>query len=181
MNKIVAVVGMCGSGKTVATDILEKKGFKRIYFGQATMDIINSRGLTRTPEVEKQIREELRATGDMGIYAKLYLPKIREAFSKGNVVIESLYSWSEYKIINDEFKDNFIVLSIMANKNLRYNRLANRKIRPFNLVQAKERDYSEIENLEKGGPICIADYYITNNGNKHQFIKEVKEFIKSIK
>ena len=37
MNKIIAVVGMCGSGKSVAVEEFEKRGYKKIYFGAATM------------------------------------------------------------------------------------------------------------------------------------------------
>ena len=33
MNKLIAVVGMTGSGKSVITDYLEKNGFKKVYFG----------------------------------------------------------------------------------------------------------------------------------------------------
>ena len=29
MNKIIAIVGMCGSGKSVACDLLEKRGYKK--------------------------------------------------------------------------------------------------------------------------------------------------------
>ena len=29
MNKIVAVVGMCGSGKSVATELFEKYGYQK--------------------------------------------------------------------------------------------------------------------------------------------------------
>lgn len=30
MNKLIAVVGMAGSGKSIATDYLEKKGWTKI-------------------------------------------------------------------------------------------------------------------------------------------------------
>ena len=36
MNKIIAVVGMCGSGKSIATEILEKEGWHKVYFGGVT-------------------------------------------------------------------------------------------------------------------------------------------------
>ena len=32
MNKIIAIVGMCGSGKSVASDYLESIGYKKVYF-----------------------------------------------------------------------------------------------------------------------------------------------------
>ena len=38
MNKIIAIVGMCGSGKSVASDYLEKTlNYKKVYFGGVTM------------------------------------------------------------------------------------------------------------------------------------------------
>lgn len=33
MNKIIAIVGMCGSGKSIASDILEKKDTKKFTLG----------------------------------------------------------------------------------------------------------------------------------------------------
>ena len=44
---------------------------------------------------------------------------------------------------------------------------------------SRSRDYSEIENIEKGGPIGIADHYILNNGTIKDFQKEVIEYIES--
>ena len=41
MNKIIAIVGMCGSGKSIASDYYEKKGFEKIYFGGVTLDKLN--------------------------------------------------------------------------------------------------------------------------------------------
>ena len=38
MNKIIAIVGMCGSGKSIASDYYEKQGFEKIYFGGVTLD-----------------------------------------------------------------------------------------------------------------------------------------------
>ena len=38
MNKVIAIVGMCGSGKSIASDILEKKGYEKVYFGGVTLD-----------------------------------------------------------------------------------------------------------------------------------------------
>lgn len=32
-------------------------------------------------------------------------------------------------------------------------------------VEASERDWHEIEFLEKGGPIAIADHYVINDGD----------------
>lgn len=59
-RKIVAVVGMCGSGKSVVSDFLVKKGYKFLRFGQITLDDVKRRGLAPTEENEKGIREGFR-------------------------------------------------------------------------------------------------------------------------
>lgn len=179
-NKIIAVVGMCGSGKSVAVEEFEKRGWQKIYFGEATFIKMKELGLEINEENERKAREMLRATGDKGIYAKVFLPKIREAHKKGNVVIESLYAWSEYKIIKEEFGDDFEVLCIATDAPLRRKRLETRDFRPMDKETSRSRDYAEIENIEKGGPIGIADHYILNNGSEESFKNEVIEYIESI-
>jgi hypothetical protein len=41
--------------------------------------------------------------------------------------------------------------------------MAKRPERPMTPQQVDERDWTEIENLEKGGPIAIADYFVHND------------------
>ena len=176
-NKIVAVVGMCGSGKSVITDLLIQDGFQRVYFGDVTFDEMKRRGLELNWDNEKMIREEFRATGDMGIYAKLNAPKIAELYKNGNVVVESLYSWSEYKYLKEIYKDNFILLSLVTNASVREERLAVREYRGMTKQDVHIRDYSEIENLEKGGPIARADYYLLNNGSMEELKAQYNEFM----
>ena len=38
MNKIVAVIGMCGSGKSEAVKYFEVNGYEKVYFGEVVMD-----------------------------------------------------------------------------------------------------------------------------------------------
>ena len=75
------------------------------------------------------------------------------------------YSFTEYKILKELYPENFIVVAIHSDKALRYERLAQRKFRPLTKTEVDRRDYTEIENIEKGGPIAIADYHILNNGD----------------
>ena len=103
MNKIIAIVGMCGSGKSVACDILEEKGYKKVYFGGVTMDKLKEENLSVTPENEKMMREKLRSSLGMGAYAIILLPKIKELAETHNVVLDGLYSWEELKIIKEVF------------------------------------------------------------------------------
>jgi dephospho-CoA kinase len=63
---------------------------------------------------------------------------------------------------------------------LRRKRLAERPVRPFNAQEAAERDKTEIENLEKGGPIAIADYYIDNSGSIKEFHEKFAKLCQEI-
>ena len=57
------------------------------------------------------------------------------------------------------------MVAVVTQKSLRYKRVAKRAERPFNSTEIRERDRSEVENLEKGGPIAMADYYLLNDGS----------------
>ena len=180
MNKIVAIVGMCGSGKGVATDILENMGWVKIYFGGVTYKKMAEAGIERTPDSERVFRENLRKEYGPECYAKLLLPDIKEAIKNNNVVLDGLYSWDEYKYLENELGDNLKLICVVTDKNIRYERIGKRPERPFNREKAIERDLSEIENLSKGGPISYADYYIFNNGTLENYKERLNEILKEI-
>ena len=180
MNKIVAIVGMCGSGKSVASDILVEKGWKKVYFGGVTMEKLQEEGLEVNPANEKMMRERLRAELGMGAYAKVLLPRIKKYALEGNTVLDGVYSWDELKILREELKDELIVVAIVADRKLRYNRLSIRQYRPLTYEEALNRDLSEIENISKAGPIAHADYYILNNGTVEEYIERLDEILNSI-
>lgn len=179
MNKIVAVVGMCGSGKSIASEYYENLGYQKVYFGGVTLMKLKEEGLEVNPDNERMMRERLRKEYGMGAYAYLLLPMIEELSKEGNVVLDGLYSWDELKILKDKFPD-MVVLSIVVNKKERYSRLIDREIRPLTNEEANKRDITEIENLAKGGPIAFADYYILNNGNIDEYKKDLDKITKLI-
>lgn len=180
MNQIIAIVGMAGSGKSVASSYLEKKGYERIHFGNIIIDQLKENKMDITPKNEKIIREKLRKDGGMGVLAELLLPIIREKVKSSNVVLDSLYSWEEFLILQREFHEHLYLVGILADKEMRYKRMKNRSVRPFTYQEAKERDVSEIENLTKGGVIAFSDYYIYNSGNLEAYYERLDEIINKI-
>ena len=177
MKKIVAIVGMCGSGKSVASDYLVEKGWNKIYFGGVTMDELKKNNLEVNPENERMMREKLRREYGMAAYAILLLPKIRNSIEEHDTVLDGLYSWDELVILRQEFGDDLKVIAVTADRTIRYNRLTTREVRPLTNEEALKRDVAEIENLAKGGPIALADYYILNNGTKEEYIERLEEII----
>ena len=178
MGKIIAIVGMCGSGKSIASAKLEELGYKKVYFGGVTMEKLQKSGLEVTPENEKMMREKLRNDLGMGAYAIVLLPKIKELSLNNNVVLDGLYSWDELMILNKEFE--LTTIAVVADKDLRYERLSKRIERPFNKTEAIRRDITEIENIAKAGPIAYADFYIFNNGTIEDFHNRLDEILKEI-
>ncbi len=180
MKKLLAIVGMCGSGKSIASDYLVENGWNKVYFGGVTMEKLKENNLEINPVNERMMREKLRKEYGMAAYAILLLPKIKASIMEKDTVLDGLYSWDEYKVLKDEFGDNLKVLAITADRDLRYSRLAVREFRPLTVNEANERDITEIENLAKGGPIAISDYYILNNGDIDAYITDLKNIIEKM-
>ena len=177
---IVAVVGMCGSGKSLVTGHLNGKGWNVIHFGSITMRELEKRGLPKNETNERSVREELRSKYGVGAYAVLSLPLILESQKNGLTVIDGLYSWTEYRMLKKEFGERLYIVAVIADRKLRYERLSVRCVRPLTQQEAEHRDFAEIENLEKGGPIAIADFFINNNGSPEKLFINVDEIIDKI-
>lgn len=109
-----------------------------------------TRGYEVTPENERIVREDLRAQRGLAAIAKIALPEIESCLSSNqSVVIDGMYSFSEYKLLKAHFQDTLVVVAVHASKPLRYQRLATRKIRPLTKEEVDRRDYAEIEHIEK--------------------------------
>jgi hypothetical protein cdivTM7_00519 len=165
--KIIAVVGMSGSGKSVVVDYLTEKGFPKVYFGGMIYKEMKRRGIeiTSDGESEKQFREMIRETEGKDWVVKQVIEETINLINAGQkrIVLDGLYSWTEYKILKKEFPGQLTVLAVVVPKALRHFRVGKRPERPFNTKEIQERDRSEVENLEKGGPIAMADYYVLND------------------
>lgn len=168
---------MCGSGKSEAVKFFVDSGYKRVYFGEVVMNEMKRLGLEVNEANERATRENLRKEFGMGAMAVKSLPVIEEFMKHSNVVIESLYSWEEFKILKDKFGEAFKLITIYTTKDLRYERLLKRPFRPLTNEESKSRDLSEIEKLDKGGPIAYTDYLIINDGSLDEMNEELKKYV----
>lgn len=182
--KILAIVGMSGSGKSVVVDALTEKGYPKVYFGGMIYKEMEKRGIERTEdgESEKKFREEIREKEGKDWVVNQVIAETKDLISAGQkrIILDGVYSWTEYKILKHEFPTNLTFVAIVVDKKLRYARVAKRPDRAFDTQAIRERDRSEIENLEKGGPISAADYYILNNGSIDDVKARLDEILKEI-
>ncbi len=79
-----------------------------------------------------------------------------------------------------EFPGELTVIAVVSPKHLRKSRLAQRPERPLTSAEVDERDWSEIENIEKGGPIAIADYYLSNDGTVEALQTQIDDVLQRI-
>ncbi len=175
--KVVSIVGMAGAGKSEVANLFQENGFTKIRFGDVTDEEIRKRGLLLNEESERYIREFLRQEQGMAAYAKLNLPKIDSALKYSDVVIDGLYSWEEYTFLKASYGEDFYVVAVWASPRTRYARLTSRLDRPLTLGEAASRDRTEIENINKGGPIAMADLTIINELSLADLRKEVERII----
>ena len=178
--KVIALVGMAGAGKSEVARQFEKNGYTRIRFGDITDLEVKKRGLPLNEANERQVREQLRKEHGMAAYAKLNLPRIDEALQKSNVVVDGLYSWEDFVLLKDYYGDKLCLVAVSTSPGTRYSRLAVRQVRPLTGKEAAERDRTEIENINKGGPIALADFTITNESSLKELQEQTQRIIERL-
>jgi dephospho-CoA kinase len=165
--KILAFVGLPGAGKSAAVDYFTDKGYPKVYFGGVVFQAMRDEGIEITPHSEKAFRTSFRERYGKDVVVKSIIEQIHNLADAGqhHIIADGLYTWTEYKALQHAFPGSLTVVAVVAPRHVRYHRLAQRPIRPFTAQQSYDRDVHEIENLEKGGPIAIADHYVINDGS----------------
>jgi dephospho-CoA kinase len=176
---LIALVGMPGAGKSVAASFFLSKGIPVLRFGDQTDIGLKEHNLPRNEKNERWYREKLRAELGMAAMAIKIVPRITEAAkTSSTIVLDGLYSWEEYLYLKKQYPQ-LLLLCVYAPASVRYARLGTRSVRPLTVDEAAGRDVAELENLNKGGPIAMADYLIANTGTEADFQKELEQFYRT--
>jgi dephospho-CoA kinase len=181
---LIAFVGMLGSGKgTCTTYLAETKHWPVIHFGNMMYEEVERRGLDIVKD-EKAVREDMRRQDGPAVLAKRVAARAEEFIKDGKetIVLDGLYSWSEYKYLEERFGEQLVTIAVTAPKKLRRQRALERKDprRTYTYDQLVAREIGELENLEKGGPIAYADYTLTNTKNPPALFAELEAVLQDI-
>ena len=181
-TQIVAFVGMPGSGKSTAVDYLTEKGHPKVYFGGVVLAAVKEAGLDINPENEKFIRNKLRAEEGDDFIAKRIIAQINDLIKAGQhrIIADGLYSWTEYKALKHAFPGELSLIAVLAPRHIRHHRLSTRPERPLTAEEARTRAWNEIEMLNKGGPIAMADHFIINDHDIEAFDTNLDTILKEI-
>jgi len=180
--KIIAFVGLTGSGKTAAVEYLTEKGYPKVYFGGIIYAAMEKAGIPIGEENEKTFRVEIREREGEDFIVREIITQIHGLIDAGQkrIIADGIYSWDEYKTMKQEFHSELDVVAIITPKHLRYHRLLSRTERPQTQAISIERDHKEIETLDKGGPIAMADYFVINDGDIEKLHRDIDAIISDI-
>ncbi len=180
--KIIAFVGLAGSGKTAAGDYIVAKGYPKVNFGKIIWNALDAADLEHSEKNAKIIREVVRQKNGKDYLVKQIIPEVHNLINSGqrHIIVDGIYSWTEYKAMKSEFPGELTVVAIVAPRKVRHRRLLTRPVHPYSQFEADQRDWAEIENLEKGGPIAIADHYIMNDGSLEELHAKVDQLLNKI-
>lgn len=180
--KIIAFVGLAGSGRSAATDYLAEKGFPKVNFRGIIITALKEAGLEPTIENEKMMRDKLRREEGNDVVVNRVVEQIRSLIDAGQhrIIVDGLGGWLAYKILKHQFPGELTTVAIVAPRHLRHHRLVNRLEAPMTEHEADERDYDEIENLNKGGVVVISDYFIQNTGSLEEFHTSIDRVLQEI-
>jgi dephospho-CoA kinase len=181
--KLVAFVGLPGAGKSSAVEYLTEKGYPKVYFGGIIYQAMNDAGIEITWESQQTFREEIREREGKDFVVKRVIKQIHDLIGAGqhHIVLDGLYTWTEYKLLKHEFPGELTVVAVVAPRHLRHHRLTERAERPMTVKEAADRDWEEIEHLEKGGPIAIADHYIINDSDLEHLHEQIDTELEHIR
>jgi len=174
--KVIGVVGLPGSGKSLFFDMAQEKGAIVANMG----DIIREKAAERGEDTGTTARK-LREEQGQYIVAKLTILKIKEFLEKNpqaNVIlVEGIRSPYEIEMFDENF-DNFTTVSIYASPKTRFERvtLRNREDDSNIYEDFKERDQRELD-FGIGEVIATADYLISNETDFETYKKEVTEYL----
>lgn len=180
IGTLIAIVGMPGSGKSVAADFFRSKGIPVLRFGDQTDIGLAEHNLPRNEKNERWYRELVRKELGMAAMAIKIEPRIEKAaLESKHIVLDGLYSWEEYKYLKEKYP-MLSLLCIYASPKVRHQRLATRIVRPLSATDAAARDVAEIENLNKGGPIAVADVLVSNESSEEAYLKQLSVVYKNL-
>ncbi len=180
--KIVAFVGMAGAGKTTAVQYVTEKGYPKVYGGGIFYEMMKEAGIEMTQENEKEFRTKMHDKGGQDLIVNKFIQQIKALIDAGQhrIVTDSNYSWEEYKTVMHEFHGELHVIAVVAPKHIRHHRLTSRAERPLTENESNDRDWREIEDLQSGGMIAIADHYIINDGDLDNLYQQIDKTLNDI-
>lgn len=176
--KVMGISGLPGSGKSIVSDIAIEKGAVIVSMGDIVREEAKKRG-----ESSKETAKNLRAEHGEYIVSELTVKKIKQLQDEGmekTIIVEGIRSPPEVDMFKENF-DDFIILSVFANPDIRFERLKKRMREDDSQDYEgfKKRDTTEL-SFGIGTVISLSDKLIINESDIESFANEIKEYFDEI-
>lgn len=183
--KIIGITGTLGAGKgTIVDYLVQSKG----YAHYSVRSFLIERLTQLRKEVNRDTMVEL-ANSLREQHSPSYIIEILYdlASAKGkNCIIESIRTKGEIEMLRQ--KENFILLAIDAQPEIRYERIRLRDSETDRIsfeifIENEMREMNSEDKNKQNLSACIAsaDVRIDNNGSKQELIDKIEELIKQNK
>lgn len=179
---LIGFAGFGGAGKTTAIEHLEHEGVgRRVYLGEAVSEEIKRRGVVRTPEIEKEVRMELRERLGPSAFADLRSSHIAQLIREGEcVLIDAIFKLEEYGKLQGCGQKRSVLIAIETSFDTRSQRLMARSNRGYNPDQLRLRDKIETEELGTSLVIEAAEFRVSNEGSLIDFYSNLSALWKRL-
>lgn len=183
----VGVVGQIAVGKGVLVEYLLKKlGFVSFSLSSILHEELKKRGINEfTRETLQDIGDQLRKRYGDDVLARRAIEVLKKHGEK-HVVIEGIRNPGEIEFLKKN--PAFILIGVKASRELRFNRLQQRA-KPWDpknwsdFVKVDRRDLGvgqKKSGQQVGKCLAYCDYVLTNNKDKKDFERKVKELMKKV-
>jgi dephospho-CoA kinase len=161
-KKVIAISGMPGAGKGVASHAGKDLGLDVLVLGDVIREETERRGLEPNPQNVGSVMLEVRASEGPAVVAKRLSPKIQSARSS-TVIVEGIRSMHELNELKSKYQ--VISVAIHASPKTRFQRLLSRSRSddPKDLETFEKRDLRELD-VGLGYVLALADLILINEG-----------------
>ncbi len=179
--KVLAIVGMPGSGKSEALKAIEKRGVPIFNMGDVVTRIEpEKRGIKQIDEYkENEIRRDIRKKLGPAAIAIVIAEEIEK--TKAEIIaIAGLHSFAELEHFRKKFNDLYII-ALGVSKETRFKRLLKREYRALDKDAFEHREKRYSEDFDTAEIMEKAEYKIDNEGSLKELQKQVGEILDKIK
>ena len=183
---VIGIVGPIASGKGVASEVFQKKGFKHYSLSNRIREVLRKRGLPEDDRLHQQnVGDELRKKFGAGVLALRTMEKIRDDKNR-KIVIESIRSPGEIKILRQLMKA--IIIGIDATQEKRFKNLKKRGREGDATTWEEFVKFDTRETSGKRGDhqiqvdqcLKMSDLIIVNDGSKKELATKVEKAMKRL-
>ncbi len=175
---LLLIVGMAGSGKSAAADIITKKfNAAEVHSGDIIREEIHNRGLEYSPTADMAIAHWFHTGGREKLVTQRVWDKVRLA-RKPIIIIEGFRSPQHVKYLAELAGQKPVIIAITAPFRLRHSRehARGRFGKTESEAYLKKRDKLELSHGE-GRLIKNADYKISNKGTLQELEEKVTKLM----